>query len=257
MRSGRDAALYGAELRRVMRFLGASDGNMAEGSMRCDVNVSVRPKGQEAFGTKVEVKNMNSFTNMQKAIEFEIERQVRHACTHACMHAAHAARARLSACMRACAEVLYGPATRSKTKPCLHGWPKPGRALCMLCSARLLCCARAAAARWCRRRDCGTRASRRRPACARRRALPTTGGGPPSGFFVSRLLPATATASVVAWAWGVATALLGCVDLPARGRSTAQPVTAPQVLPRARPAGSRDQRRSDGGGQGVDGGAAH
>lgn len=76
MRSGRDAALYGAELRRVMRFLGISDGNMAEGSMRCDVNVSVRPKGQSEFGTKVEVKNMNSFSNMQKAIEFEIERQV-------------------------------------------------------------------------------------------------------------------------------------------------------------------------------------
>eukprot|EP00878_Enallax_costatus_P033632 GHUV01037170.1.p1 GENE.GHUV01037170.1~~GHUV01037170.1.p1 ORF type:complete len:307 (+),score=142.84 GHUV01037170.1:463-1383(+) len=49
---------------------------MAEGSMRCDVNISVRPKGTERFGTKVEVKNMNSFSNMQKAIEFEIERQV-------------------------------------------------------------------------------------------------------------------------------------------------------------------------------------
>lgn len=44
--------------------------------MRCDVNVSVRPKGQAAFGTKVEIKNMNSFSNMQKAIEFEIDRQV-------------------------------------------------------------------------------------------------------------------------------------------------------------------------------------
>ena len=77
MRSGKDAAAYGAELRRIMRFLGISDGNMAEGSMRCDVNVSVRPKGQEEFGVKVEVKNMNSFSNMQKAIDFEIERQVR------------------------------------------------------------------------------------------------------------------------------------------------------------------------------------
>ena len=47
-----------------------------EGSMRCDVNVSVRPWGQEQLGTKVEVKNMNSFSNMQKAIDFEIERQV-------------------------------------------------------------------------------------------------------------------------------------------------------------------------------------
>lgn len=77
MRSAKDAAAYGDELRRICRFLGISDGNMAEGSMRCDVNISVRPKGAEAFGTKVEVKNMNSFSNMQKAIEFEIERQVR------------------------------------------------------------------------------------------------------------------------------------------------------------------------------------
>jgi aspartyl-tRNA(Asn)/glutamyl-tRNA(Gln) amidotransferase subunit B len=76
MRSARDAAAYGAELLRICRFLGISDGNMAEGSMRCDVNISVRPKGQQQFGTKVEVKNMNSFSNMQKAIEFEIERQV-------------------------------------------------------------------------------------------------------------------------------------------------------------------------------------
>ncbi|KAF8058122.1 hypothetical protein HT031_005782 [Scenedesmus sp. PABB004] len=76
MRSARDAAAYGAELRRVVRALGISDGNMAEGSMRCDVNVSVRCAGAAAFGTKVEVKNMNSFANMQKAIEFEIQRQV-------------------------------------------------------------------------------------------------------------------------------------------------------------------------------------
>jgi aspartyl-tRNA(Asn)/glutamyl-tRNA(Gln) amidotransferase subunit B len=80
MRSARDAAAYGAELRRICRFLGISDGNMAEGSMRCDVNISVRPKGQQQLGTKVEVKNMNSFSNMQKAIEFEIERQVGGVC---------------------------------------------------------------------------------------------------------------------------------------------------------------------------------
>ena len=49
---------------------------MQEGSMRCDVNVSVRPRGQQEFGTKVEVKNMNSFSAMQKAIDFEIDRQV-------------------------------------------------------------------------------------------------------------------------------------------------------------------------------------
>lgn len=50
--------------------------HLQEGSMRCDVNVSVRPKGQQQFGTKVEVKNMNSFSAMQKAIDFEIDRQV-------------------------------------------------------------------------------------------------------------------------------------------------------------------------------------
>lgn len=59
-------------------------GNMAEGSMRCDVNISVRPRGSEKFGTKVEVKNMNSFSNMQKAIEFEIERQVSYNLNRCC-----------------------------------------------------------------------------------------------------------------------------------------------------------------------------
>ncbi|KAG1658346.1 hypothetical protein FOA52_002119 [Chlamydomonas sp. UWO 241] len=76
MRSGKDAYAYGDEMRRIVRFLGISDGNMAEGSMRCDVNISVRPRGQAEFGTKVEIKNMNSFTNMQKAIDYEIARQV-------------------------------------------------------------------------------------------------------------------------------------------------------------------------------------
>ncbi|EFN58388.1 hypothetical protein CHLNCDRAFT_50146 [Chlorella variabilis] len=76
MRTGAEAAAYGAEIRRIMRFLGVSDGNMAEGSMRCDVNISVRPRGQAAFGTKVEIKNMNSFNAMQRAIDFEIARQV-------------------------------------------------------------------------------------------------------------------------------------------------------------------------------------
>ncbi|KAI3435587.1 hypothetical protein D9Q98_001652 [Chlorella vulgaris] len=76
LRTGAEAAAYGAEMRRIMRFLGVSDGNMAEGSMRCDVNISVRPRGRAAFGTKVEIKNMNSFNAMQRAIEFEIVRQV-------------------------------------------------------------------------------------------------------------------------------------------------------------------------------------
>jgi len=75
MRSGAEAAEYGAELQRIVRTIGAGNGNMQEGSMRCDVNISVRPKGSDAFGTKVEIKNMNSFSAMQKAIDFEIDRQ--------------------------------------------------------------------------------------------------------------------------------------------------------------------------------------
>jgi aspartyl-tRNA(Asn)/glutamyl-tRNA(Gln) amidotransferase subunit B len=76
MRSGRDAAEYAAELQRLVRFLGIGDGNMAEGSLRCDVNVSVRKFGAEAFGTKVEVKNLNSFSAMEKAVAYERERQI-------------------------------------------------------------------------------------------------------------------------------------------------------------------------------------
>ncbi|BAD79576.1 glutamyl-tRNA(Gln) amidotransferase subunit B [Synechococcus elongatus PCC 6301] len=77
LRTGKEAAEYAQELRRIMRYLGVSDGNMAEGSLRCDVNISIRPKGTEKFGTKVEIKYMNSFNAIQRAIEFEIERQIR------------------------------------------------------------------------------------------------------------------------------------------------------------------------------------
>jgi aspartyl-tRNA(Asn)/glutamyl-tRNA(Gln) amidotransferase subunit B len=59
-----------------MLYLGISDGKMQEGSLRCDVNISVRPVGQQEFGTKVEIKNMNSFSAIQKAIDYEIERQI-------------------------------------------------------------------------------------------------------------------------------------------------------------------------------------
>jgi len=76
MRSGQEAAEYAQELRRIMRYLGVSDGNMQEGSLRCDVNISVRPVGQEEFGTKVEIKNMNSFNAIGRAIDYEIERQI-------------------------------------------------------------------------------------------------------------------------------------------------------------------------------------
>ncbi len=76
LRTGREAAEYAQEIRRIVRYLGVSDGNMQEGSLRCDVNISVRPKGRAEFGTKVEIKNMNSFSAIQRAIEYEIERQV-------------------------------------------------------------------------------------------------------------------------------------------------------------------------------------
>ncbi|XP_065862945.1 glutamyl-tRNA(Gln) amidotransferase subunit B, chloroplastic/mitochondrial [Euphorbia lathyris] len=75
MRNGIEAAEYAAELQRVVRYLGVGNGNMQEGSLRCDVNVSIRPIGQSEFGTKVEVKNLNSFSSMSRAIDFEITRQ--------------------------------------------------------------------------------------------------------------------------------------------------------------------------------------
>ncbi len=76
IRTGREASEYASEIRRTVRYLGVSDGNMQEGSLRCDVNISVR-KGPEApFGTKVEIKNMNSFSAIQKACDFEIARQI-------------------------------------------------------------------------------------------------------------------------------------------------------------------------------------
>jgi len=76
LRSGQEAAEYAQELRRLVRYLGISNGNMQEGSLRCDVNISVRPVGQKEFGVKVEIKNMNSFSAIQKAIDYEIERQI-------------------------------------------------------------------------------------------------------------------------------------------------------------------------------------
>ena len=77
LRTGREAAEYASEIRRIMRYLGVSDGNMQEGSLRCDVNISVRRGSNTPFGTKVEIKNMNSFSAIQKACEYEIHRQIR------------------------------------------------------------------------------------------------------------------------------------------------------------------------------------
>ncbi|MEG3939093.1 Asp-tRNA(Asn)/Glu-tRNA(Gln) amidotransferase subunit GatB [Microcoleus sp. S36b_A3] len=75
LRSGAEAAEYGQEIRRIVRYIGVGDGNMQEGSLRCDVNISVRPVGRKEFGTKVEIKNMNSFNAIERAIDYEIERQ--------------------------------------------------------------------------------------------------------------------------------------------------------------------------------------
>jgi len=76
IRSSQEAYNYLTEVRKLVRYLDICDGNMEEGSLRCDANISVRLKGAEKFGTKVEVKNMNSIRNVQRAIEFEIERQI-------------------------------------------------------------------------------------------------------------------------------------------------------------------------------------
>lgn len=76
IRSSQEAYSYLTEVRKLVRYLDICDGNMEEGSLRCDANISVRLKGTPEFGTKVEVKNMNSIRNVQRAIEFEITRQI-------------------------------------------------------------------------------------------------------------------------------------------------------------------------------------
>jgi len=76
MRSAAEAAEFFERLRDILVWLGVNDGNMEEGSLRCDANVSVRPAGQARLGTKAEVKNLNSFRYLEKALEYEIDRQV-------------------------------------------------------------------------------------------------------------------------------------------------------------------------------------
>jgi aspartyl-tRNA(Asn)/glutamyl-tRNA(Gln) amidotransferase subunit B len=76
LRSAADAAEFFSRLRSMLMWLGVNDGNMEEGSLRCDANVSIRPKGETALGTKAEVKNLNSFRFVQKALEYEIDRQI-------------------------------------------------------------------------------------------------------------------------------------------------------------------------------------
>ena len=76
MRSPEEAVAYARKIHQIVRWIGVSDGNMQEGSFRVDANVSVRPMGQEALGTRAEIKNINSFRFLDKAIRFEIERQI-------------------------------------------------------------------------------------------------------------------------------------------------------------------------------------
>ena len=76
MRSSDEAIAYLKKLHSIVKYLGISDANMQEGSFRCDANVSVRPKGQKEFGTRVEIKNINSFRFIKQAIEYEIQRHI-------------------------------------------------------------------------------------------------------------------------------------------------------------------------------------
>ncbi len=76
MNTAEEAFQYVTEVRKLVRWIGVCDGNMEEGSLRCDANVSIRLKGETALGIKVEVKNLNSIRNVKKAIEFEIERMI-------------------------------------------------------------------------------------------------------------------------------------------------------------------------------------
>jgi len=75
IRSGAEAWAYLTKLRAILRYLGIASGNMEEGAMRCEVNISLRPAGSAAFGTKVEVKNLNSFRSVRQSIDYEIKRQ--------------------------------------------------------------------------------------------------------------------------------------------------------------------------------------
>ena len=76
MRSAKEAVAYMRKMHSLVRYIGVSDGNMQEGSFRCDANVSVRPKGQKEFGTRAELKNINSFRFVERAINIEVERQI-------------------------------------------------------------------------------------------------------------------------------------------------------------------------------------
>ncbi len=75
IRSVKEASAYARELQRIVRYTGSSDADMEKGMMRFDINISLKPKGREEFGTKVEIKNVNSFRSLERVLEYEIERQ--------------------------------------------------------------------------------------------------------------------------------------------------------------------------------------
>jgi len=75
LRSVEEASLYARQIQKIVRYVDASDADMEKGQLRFDINVSLRPKGQEKFGTRAEVKNLNSFRSLEKALEYEIHRQ--------------------------------------------------------------------------------------------------------------------------------------------------------------------------------------
>ncbi|MDQ6659475.1 MAG: Asp-tRNA(Asn)/Glu-tRNA(Gln) amidotransferase subunit GatB [Chloroflexota bacterium] len=77
MRSPEEARLYMQKLREILIYLGVSSGRMEEGSLRCDANISIRPRGQQELGVKTEIKNMNSFRAVERALEYEVQRQIR------------------------------------------------------------------------------------------------------------------------------------------------------------------------------------
>ncbi|MCK7520151.1 MAG: hypothetical protein MZV64_21875 [Ignavibacteriales bacterium] len=71
IRTAEEAYLYLSKIKQIVQYLGICDGNMEEGSLRCDANISVRLKGESELGVKTEIKNMNSFRNVERAIEYE------------------------------------------------------------------------------------------------------------------------------------------------------------------------------------------
>ena len=77
MRNAKEAVAYARKIHSLVRFIEICDGNMQEGSFRCDANVSVRPVGQEELGTRTELKNINSFRFVEKAINIEVKRQIK------------------------------------------------------------------------------------------------------------------------------------------------------------------------------------